>query len=151
MKMSLEEIEGKSDYSFKKLVKIRSKQYALEYLLTQKAKHSKMKNLDYMELKLQNYFSNDQINAQEARNLFRYRTRVAKFRENMKNNQELPLACPLCHGQPDTQQHSFQCTIIQSRMKVKGSYTDIFLDNIPVDTAKTLMKITQLRENYVNQ
>ena len=101
--MSLEEIGKKSDHSFKRLVKIRSKEFALEYLSKIKSKHSKMENLEYMELKLQNYFKNDQITVQEAKNLFRYRTRVAKYRENMKNNLELPLACPLCHVQPDTQ------------------------------------------------
>ena len=39
IKMSLEEIEGKSECSFKRIVEIRSKEYALEYLLTQKTKH----------------------------------------------------------------------------------------------------------------
>ena len=110
-----------------------------------------MENLDYLELKMQNYLTDDQITVQEARNLFRFRTRVAKFQENMKNNPELSLACPLCQVEPDTQQHSFQCVIIHSRMKVKGYYKDIFLDSVPVDTAKTLMKITEIRNNYVNQ
>ena len=91
------------------------------------------------------------VTVKEARNLFRYRTRVANFRENMKNNLEMSLACPLCQVQPDTQQHSFQCVIIHSKMKVKGCYKDIFLDNIPVDTTKTLMKITEIRDNYVKQ
>ena len=149
--MSLKEIEEKSEYSFKKHVKIKSKEYALEYLLNLKSKHSKMENLDYIELKLQKYFTDDKITVQEARNLFRYRIRVAKYRENMKNNFELSFACPLCHVHPDTQQNSFVCEIIQSRMKVKGSYTDIFMDDIPVETVKTLMQITELRDSYENQ
>ena len=151
IRMSLKEIGGKSEYSFKRLVKIRSKEHALEYLSNIKSKHSKMENLDYLELKLQNYLIDGQITVQEAKNLFRFRTRVAKFWENMKSNQNLSLACPLCHLQPDTQRHSFQCEIIKTRMKVKGSYSDIFLDNVPVDTVKTLMTITELRDNYVNQ
>ena len=151
IRMSLKEIGGKSEYSFKRLVKIRSKEHALEYLSNIKSKHSKMENLDYLELKLQNYLIDGQITVQEAKILFRFRTRVAKFWENMKSNQNLPLACPLCHLQPDTQRHSFQCEIIKTRMKVKGSYSDIFLDNVPVDTVKTLMTITELRDNYVNQ
>ena len=151
IQMSLEEIGGKSEYSFKRLLKSKSKEYALEYLSKIKSKHTKMENLDYLELNLQNYFTNGQITVQEARNIFRYRTRVAKFKENMKNNSELSLACPLCHVEPDTQQHSFHCPIILSRMKVRGVYSDIFLDDIPVETAKTLMKITEIRENHVNQ
>ena len=55
IKMDLEEIGEMSIYSFKKLVKLKSKEYALEYLLKLKSKHSKMANLEYIELKLQNY------------------------------------------------------------------------------------------------
>ena len=104
--MDLEEIRRKSSYAFKKLVKIKSKEFALEQLLKLKSKHSKMENLNYTELKLQNYLRNDLITVQEAKNLFRFRTRVAKFQANMKNNPGLPMACPFCKVQPDTQQHS---------------------------------------------
>ena len=59
--MSLEEIGAKSEYSFKRLVKSKSKEYALEYLSKVKSKHTKMENLDYLELDLQNYFTNGQM------------------------------------------------------------------------------------------
>ena len=84
--MSLEEIRKKSTFTLKKLVKIKSKEFALDELLKLNSKHSKMENLDYTELKLQNYLCNDEITVQEAKNLFKYRTRAAKFQSNMKNN-----------------------------------------------------------------
>ena len=145
--MNLDEIRSKSAYTFKKLVKVRTKEYALEYLLKLKSKHSKMKDLEYSELKLQNYLSNDQITVQEAKNLFKYRTRVAKFHENMKNNPGMSITCPFCRTQPDTQIHSVQCYIVQSKVMIKGNYRDIFLEDIPVEIAKTMMDITNLREN----
>ena len=37
-----------------------------------------MDNLEYIELKLQNYLKD--VNIQEAKNLYRLRTRAAKFR-----------------------------------------------------------------------
>jgi hypothetical protein len=37
------------------MVKIKAKEYTLEYLLKLKGKHSKMNNLSYSELKLQDY------------------------------------------------------------------------------------------------
>ena len=40
-------IEGKSKENFKKLVKIKAKEYALRKLLESKMKHSKMNNLTY--------------------------------------------------------------------------------------------------------
>ena len=87
--LNLEEIKGKSPYTFKKHVKIKSKEFALEQLLKLKSKHSKMENLDYSELKLQKYLNNPLITVQEAKNLFKFRTRVANFQANMKNNPSL--------------------------------------------------------------
>ena len=145
--MNLEEIGKKSAYSFKKLIKIKSKEYAMDYLLELKSRHTKMENLHYIELKLQDYLNNSEISVQEAKNLYRYRTRVAKFGENMKNNPNISSICPFCKLQPDTQEHSVRCNIVQSKIEVKGSYRDIFLDSIPADITKTLMRITELREN----
>ena len=151
IKMDLGEIAKKSSYSFKKLVKIRSKEYALKYLLKIKSKHSKMENLDYKELKLQNYLNTKEITVQEAKNLFKFRTRGAKFGENMKNNPNVSIACPLCQVQPDTQEHSVQqCSVVREKVNVKGSYKDIFLDDVPVEIVRTLMEIVELREKQEN-
>ena len=102
--LNLEEIKGKSPYTFEKHVKIKSKEFALEQLLKLKSKHSKMENLDYSELKLQKYLNNPLITVQEAKNLFKFRTRVANFQAKMKNNPRFSLTCPFCKVQPDTQQ-----------------------------------------------
>ena len=149
--LNLEDIKKKSSFTFKKQVKIKSKEFALEQILKLKSKPSKMENLEYSELKLQNYLSNDLITVQEAKNFFKFRTRVAKFQANMKNNPGLSLACPFCKVIPDTQQHSVQCSVVKSKVDVKGNYKDIFLDNIPVEIARTLMEITKLREKQENQ
>ena len=152
IKMDLKEIGKKSSYSFKKLVKVKSKEYALEYLLKLKSKHSKMENLEYLELKLQNYLKTKDITVQEAKNLYKFRTRVAKFGENMKSNSNVSIACPLCQVEPDTQEHSvMQCSVVRSKVVVRGVYRDIFLDDVPVEIARTLMEIMELREKQENQ
>ena len=152
IKMDLEEIGGMSSYRFKKLVKMKSKEYALEYLLKLKTKHTKMENLEYVELKLQSYLRTKEITVQEAKNLYKFRTRSAKFGGNMKNNANVSIACPLCQVQHDTQEHCVkQCSVVKSKVKVNGSYDDIFLDEVPVEIAKTLMEITELREKINNQ
>ena len=102
--MSLEEIKKKSEYSFKRYIKIKMKEYSLEYLLSQKEKHTKMDNLHYIELKIQNYLIDDDLTVQEAKNLYKFRTRSAKFKENYKNSY-VGIACPLCLIQPETQAH----------------------------------------------
>ena len=86
--LSLEEIKGKTEWSFKRLVKKKSNEYALDYLLKMKLKHSKMDNLQYEELKIQNYLKDESITVKEAQTLFKYRTRVARFKENFKNMYE---------------------------------------------------------------
>ena len=130
-------------------MKVKSKEYALEYLLKLKSKHSKMENLEYLELNLQNYLKTKDITVQEAKNLYKFRTRVAKFGENMKSNS---IACPLCQVEPDTQKHSAMlCSVVRSKIVVRGVYRDIFLDVVPVEIARTLMEIMELREKQENQ
>ena len=103
-----------------------------------------MNNLTYTEHKLQNYLRDKKISVEKARKLFRYRTRVAKFKDNMKSS--FPVTtCPLCLVQPDTQVHSFQCPEV--KVKLEGNYNDIFRENIPTNISRTLLQISKLREN----
>ena len=69
-------LKSKSKNAFKRLVKIKSKEYALNYL---KMKHSKMDNLVYNKLKLQSYPKSPEIPVHEATYLFRFRVRTATF------------------------------------------------------------------------
>ena len=146
--LSLEDMKKKSEYSFKRLVKIKMKEFCLDYLLNKKERHSKMDNLHYVELKLQNYLTDDDISVKEAKNLFRYRTRVAKFKENFRNSYE-SIVCPLCQVQPDTQAHSVQCPVMKTKVNVVGTYSDIFAEVIPQDISKTLMEISDIRESLL--
>ena len=146
--LTLEEIQKKSKNSFKRLVKTKTREYALHFLLDLKEKHTKMDNLQYTELKLQKYLKNDSIPVPEARNLYRFRTRCAKFKENMKTGyQSTP--CPFCLVQPDNQIHSVQCSVVSTKVKIEGNYNDIFKENIPSNISKTLMNISKLREDVI--
>ena len=114
-RISLEEIKKTSQYSFKRMVKVKTNECTLKYLLELKGKHTKMENLEYSELKIQSYLKDPDIPVAEARNLYRYRTRSAKYKENMKSSYtNTSLACPVCLLQPDTQQHSLQCTEVKA-------------------------------------
>ena len=147
--MSLEEIQKTSKSKFKQLVKIKATEFALENLLDKKEKHSKMKDLFYSELKMQSYLHDSSLTVEEAQNLFRFRTRTAKFKENMKNKYEGgSLACPACGLQPDSQSHSFQCEVMKQHLKVKGQYSDIFKKKVPSDVAKSLLEVSKIREQH---
>ena len=148
--LSLEEIRGKTELSFKNLIKIKTKEYTLEFLLKMKQKHSKMMNLDYKELKIQNYFKDENISVKEAQNLFKFRTRVAKFKENFKNSHEVR-TCPLCLIESDTQAHCFQCPVLKEKINIKGEYTEIFTEEISPEIAHSLFKITEFREGVTKK
>jgi hypothetical protein len=90
----------------------------------------------------------DEIPVSEAKNLYRFRTRCAKLKENMKNGYQSSL-CPFCHVQPDNQSHSVQCTVVKSRVKIDGNYEDIFKEKIPLNISKTLLNIFKLREEVI--
>ena len=99
---TLEFLKSKSINAFKRIVKIKTKEYALEYLLELKSKHTKFNNLVYSELRLQKYLKSDDIPVYEAKNLFRYRVKVADFEDNFGQKYE-DKVCPLCGIHMDTQ------------------------------------------------
>ena len=146
--LTLEEMRSKSAESFKRMVRIKVQEYTLNFLLEKKESHTKMDNLKYNKIKLQKYLKDPRIPVTEAKNLYRYRTRSAKYKENMKTSyQSTP--CPFCFVQPDSQTHSVQCTVVRSKITVQGNYTDIFKENIPADISQTLLKISELREELI--
>ena len=104
-----------------------------------------MANLEYKELKIQNYFKNENISVKEAQNLFKFRTRVANFKENYKNNHEVR-TCHLCLVQPDTQAHCVQCPVVKENVNIRGDYQEIFSDEISSEISESLLKITDFRE-----
>ena len=143
---SLEFIRGKSKTSFKKLVKKKMKEHALSYLLGLKLEHSKLDNLVYNKLKLQNYLKAKNIPVYEAKNLFKFRVRSAQFKENFGDRFE-DKRCPLCLSHLDTQALSIQCDKVKEKIEIDGNYMDIFRENIPSNISKTLLRISKLREN----
>ena len=143
---TLDQLRCISKNSFKRIVKQSTKAYALKYLLNIKEKHSKMKNLHYTELKMQSYFRDPGIPVAEAQNIFRFRTRSANFKENMKSMYS-DFFCPLCEKEPDSQEHSFRCSAVKQKVKIEWQYEDIFQGKIPLGLSKTLMEITKLRKN----
>ena len=140
--------KSKSVNSFKGLVKIKTKEYTMKYLLGLKADHTKMDNLVYSKLKMQGYLKSADIPAHEAKNLFRYRVRSANFKENV-GDKYTNKVCPLCTVHLDTQTHSMECFKVKEEISVEGKYNDIFKEKVPSNISKTLLKITKLRENVI--
>ena len=81
-------LKSKSIESFKRIVKIKADMFELLRLTEKQGAHSKMDNLYYSNLGIQNYLKMPGITTAEAQNLFRWRVRMAPFGENYRGGQD---------------------------------------------------------------
>ena len=72
---------------------------------------------------------------------------MAEFKENFKGKHN-NFDCVLCSVKNDTQEHSFSCSEVTSRIKFSGNYKGIFEKNISENLSKTLFEIRKLREKH---
>ena len=100
--MDLQFIESKSKSEFKNLVKRKAREYAFMNFLEKKEGHSKMNNLFYSALDMQDYLKAGHLTTEEAQAVYSYRTRMSEYRDNFKG-QGGPIICPLCQIHLDVQ------------------------------------------------
>ena len=117
----------------------------MKYLSQQKSELSKIRHLNFKKLELAHYLKLEHIYDDEARAIFQFRSRMAKFHENYRGNSPLN-HCPLCLSHPDTQKWSFKCSILQKNIKISGNYEDIMTGRISKKLAKTVKSIINFRE-----
>ena len=137
-------LRSKSTESFKKLVKVKTRELALRVLVQKQVQHSKMDAHSYLELKPQNYLSLKNARIEHIRNVFRFRTRTENFGDNFKSSGG-PTMCPLCNNHYDTQSLSFQCAFHKYKLKITCDLSDINTEHITLQTAKTITEIVNLR------
>ena len=142
--------KSKSKESFKRLVKIKAKEYALKILMENQQKHSKMKNNHYSEMKPQKYLSLKNINIDQIRNVFKFRTRMAPFGDNFREGKELS-SCPLCNKHLDVQAMSFQCEALKMKVDIQCDMKDILNEDISIETAKTITDMMKVREEILKK
>ena len=138
-------IESKSKESFKTLVKAKTKEFSLTYLKNLQLKHSKLSQLFYHDIKLQQYFTNPELTVSQKQMLFRCRVRMENFGENFRGGKSEVL-CRLCNSHLDNLEMSFKCAEIRKKVKVVGNPRDILEDRINNETTHTITKILKARE-----
>ena len=148
--VDLDFIKSKSKLSFKNLVKLKSKEHCLMKLLEETEKHSKMQNLFYIELKMQDYLKSNKFSTSEAKMVFKWRTRMSDFNENYRGSNG-HILCPLCHFHLDSQVMAFQCQELKANVNIIGKYEDIFNEDIPQMLVQSITKIMKYRETFVQE
>ena len=143
---SLSYFEGKSQNMMKTLVNKKRREYGLKKFLTMKSPHSKMDNLIYNDLKLQNYLKCDELTVEESKIILTWRLRMARFG---KNYGEILKPCPLCKFHIDSQEKCYQeCMEIKKYVDTKCNYADLFY-NPSKKLAQELKSIMKIREGLI--
>ena len=145
--VSLNFLKSKSKTVFKKLVKEKIKTFEFSRLMTEKSNKSKLKNVSYSELKMQEYLELKTMNKTQAIVLFKFRVRMSPFGENYKAGQQTPI-CPFCSLHLDSQEESFSCVKLKSMIQISGKYSDIFGREFKQEFLKTLCNLYFFREEY---
>ena len=100
----------------------------LEYL--NGVKKSKTENLSHEKLLLQSYLQSTQIYPDKAKNIFKFRTRMAEVKANFKQYYKTYL-CPLGCNMEDTQEHLLYCKEIYGHdVNENQFYKHIFSNNL---------------------
>ena len=140
-------IKSLSAMKFKKMVKMRTTEFALDILNEKKFSHSKMENLLYTELEMQNYLVTEEITTEQKRIIFQFRTRMSEFDENYGNSEN---PCKMCFFHRDSQSHSVNCNETMRNVKSKGNYNEIFANKVSKETARMLEEILETRKNKLS-
>ena len=59
--------------------------------------------------------------------------------------------CPLCGMHLDSQELSFQCPVLNSKIKIEGKMEDLYEEEISMKVAKTVERISQYRKENLQQ
>jgi hypothetical protein len=143
---SFEYLENISKFSFKKIVKLKVKQFAFNKLLNEKQTYSKLRKLKYKDFKMQSYLEDSETTIEEKITTFKWRTSMEQcFGENFRGSKGT-VRCPQCMTHSDSQKESFyNCNFIRNQVELTGNYELIYEDNIKHTLVKTISRISKLK------
>ena len=128
-------------------MKKQAKHYEFQRFLEIKETKSKLKDLFYSELKLQDYLNLKNMNTSQAKALFKFRVRMAPFGQNFKGGQNITI-CPFCKNHADGQAEGWKCPQMNRLIDIRGEYNQIFGQKFSKELIKTVHSIYTFREEY---
>ena len=150
-----EKIKSFSKQKFMNIIKEINKQKTFQYLINKKETHSKVKELKYDELKIQDYLSpNRWISSKdEAQFIFKLRCNQVTVKANLKWKYE-DVKCRACYYENETQQHIYDCqylkeTNVETKVETKVEYEKLLNGSIAqkIEISKLLkIKIEKIEE-----
>ena len=142
------EIVASSVNTYKKKIKIKTKEAAFKYLKSKQVTHSKVKDVPYKKFETQKYLTSPLFTDEEVALLFAVRSKC--LRECKANFSSMysaeDLLCMLCtEKETDDQPHILSCKALSKNLnsdevtRSKISYLDIFEDHIKQKEVTTLI------------
>ena len=111
------------------IVKEAYKSKAFEDLLEQQLRYSKGEELVYGELNMRRYLKTKSINLNQAKIIFKFRSRMINVKGNFKGSHQNDMSCPLgCLGEPDSQMHLIFCDKLPGSIS-ESEFSCIFGEN----------------------
>lgn len=149
LNLTFSEISEMSKYAFKSLVNKAIKQLAFNWLLSEKNRPRsstlpKGSELNYNQLRLQDYLLPNSMKIKQCKLLFSLRARMVHVRCNFKNSYA-DLTCPICKDptHQDTQFHILQCKQLLENENIlvgnKIPYSDLFSKDVKKQSVVTLI------------
>ena len=137
LKLTMEEISMLSRESFRTKLKKAINAAAFKWLMEEKVNKSKLKDLNYEKLEMQNYLGINNLETSEKKFLFLMRTRMLDIKSNFRNGHS-DFYCHLCGGNLD-QKHILECKKLLENntdiLRGKAEYSDIFHKDITKQTS----------------
>ena len=153
---SFENIKEMSKAKWKSMVRNSIVQKTFKRLEEMKETHSKVKNLKYVKLEMQDYLMpnpTENMNKELVQNIFKIRSKVMNVKMNRKNQFETH-ECEVCFEVNETQEHLYECKEIwKLRNEIymeNPKYEEILYGNVhtKVKVARIFLENMKIREQY---
>ena len=140
LELSEAEIQSMSKYQFKKMVKQKIENLAIQNL--ESRKKQKSNKLNIKTFKPQDYIIYKNLSKAEVQTLYKIRNSMVDVKENFKSNYENML-CRLCFIFSENQQHLLDCSIIREKLK-----DVIEFENLNIEMAYESLERQELLAKY---
>ena len=140
LELSEAEIQSMSKYQFKKMVKQKIENLAIQNL--ESRKKQKSNKLNIKTFKPQDYIISKNLSKTEVQTLYKIRNSMVDVKENFKSNYE-NMSCRLCFIFSENQQHLLDCSIIREKLK-----DVIEFENLNIEMAYQLLESQELLAKY---
>ena len=145
LNMSNSDIAKLTKQKFKDIVKAKVRNAALQFLNQLKLKHSKMDQLKYDKLEVQQYLTSPLFNNESRTLLLRLRTRTVNGIRADFRGLYADISCPLGCGHDDTLANILTCTVLRSHhTSAHVSQSDIRFEDIFSLDIRKQKEVTEL-------